>query len=89
MTARCIRFCLEASNKSYFPIPSPFSTWSRSDVCLYAYPGRTVPTSQMHPVCWNHPLIEYDQKNFAIHTIHEARNPNLSSQTLKISMETY
>ena len=62
MTACCVRFYFEASNKSYFPTPSPFSTWSRSDVCLYAYPGRTVPTSQMHPVCWNHPLIEDDQK---------------------------
>ena len=30
---------------------------------MYAYTGGTVPTSQMHPVCWNHPLIEYDQKN--------------------------
>ena len=47
--------------KSYFPTPSPFSSWSRSDVCLYAYPGRTVPTSQMHPVCWNRPLIKYNQ----------------------------
>ena len=63
MTARCVRFYFEASNKFYFPTPYPFSIWSRSDVCLYAYPGRTVPTSQMHPVCWNHPLIENDQKN--------------------------
>ena len=24
MTARCVRFYFEASNKSYFPTPSPF-----------------------------------------------------------------
>ena len=48
--------------KFYFPTPSPCPSWSQSDVCLYAFPGRTVPTSQMHPVCWNRPLIEYDQK---------------------------
>ena len=55
---------------------------------MYAYTGGTVPTSQMHPVCWNHPLIEYDQKKRAIHTIHEGRIPNSISQTLKISMPT-
>ena len=43
----------------------------------------------MHAVCWNHPLIEYDQKNFAIHAIDESRNPNSCSQTLKITMPTY
>ena len=47
---------------SYFSTPSPFSSWSQSDVCLCAYPWRTVPTSQMYPVIWSHPLIEYDQK---------------------------
>ena len=62
MTARCVRFLIWALY-FLFPYPLPFSSWSRSDVCLYAYTGRTVPTSQMHPVCWNHPLIEYDQKN--------------------------
>ena len=46
--------------KFYFPTPFPFFSWSQSDVCLYAYPGRTVPTSQC--VCWNHQLIEW-QKN--------------------------
>ena len=79
-------FYFEAS-KSYFPTPSPFSSWSQADVCLCFYPWRTVPTSQMYPVCpvcWSHPFIEY-----AIHTIHEVRNPNSISQTLKISRPTY
>ena len=47
----CGIFYFEAS-KSYFPTPSPFSSWSRSDICLYAYTVRTVPTSQMRAVCW-------------------------------------
>ena len=34
-------------------------------------------------------MIEYDQKNFAIHAIHEGGNPNYISKTLKISMPTY
>ena len=73
MTARCVRFYFEASNKSYFPTPSPFSTWSRSDVCSYAYPGRKVPTSQMHPVCWNHPLKD-DQKKLLLLTQFPSRH---------------
>ena len=84
MTARCIW-----AFKSFFPTPSSFSSWSHSDVCLYAYTGRTVSITQMHTFCWNHPLIKYDQKNFAIHAIHEGRYPNSSSKTLKISMPTY
>ena len=29
---------------------------------------KIVPTSQMHPVWWNHPLIEYDQKRTLLFT---------------------
>ena len=74
--------------KSYFPTPTPFSSLSLSDVCLCAYAGRTFSTFQMHAVCWNHSLIEYDQKKLktVILTIHEGRNPNSSSQSLKISI---
>ena len=63
---------------------SPFSSWSPYDECLFGYAGRTVTTSKMHAVCCNHPLIEYDQKNFAFHEIHQGWNPNTKSQTLKI-----
>ena len=45
--------------KSYFPNPYPLSFYYQWDWCNYAYPGRTVPKSQIHPVCWNQPLMNY------------------------------
>ena len=31
-------------------------------------------TSQIHPVCWNHPLIEYDQKNYSFKCLTQTCN---------------
>ena len=72
--------------KSYFPILSPFSSWCQSDVCLYAYPGS--PYISNAP-CLVKPSIDriWQKKNFTIHKIHEGRNPNSNSQTLKISTQ--
>ena len=89
MNDRSLRSFLNLSHLSLISLPTPPFQVGLNQMYASMLILEDSPYISNAPCLCTYPLIEYDQKNFAIHTIHEGRNPNSSSQTLKISMPTY